>query len=528
MQKLYHGGTILPMTGEENYAEALLTEGDKILAVGDCRTLKEMAKDPEEIDLAGACLMPAFIDPHSHFSQLASGLAQADFTGVTSIEEMRERISCYMQEKSPKAGEWIIAHGYDNNRFPGGKNPPLSLIDSLVENNPLIIMHKSGHMGLLNSLALRKAGITPESTAPEGGRIGKENGRLTGYLEENAFIEVLRKAPLIKSEGMTAAYEAAQQKYASYGIATVQEGVLSSQLFPLYKDLFASGRLKLDLVGYLEPSAYEKAKATFPESFGRYHQHFKVGGVKIYLDGSPQGRTAWMREPYEGESDYRAYGTMTDETVTAVMEKAAEEGVQLLAHCNGDAAAAQMIRCLRVCEEKHPEMKNLRPVMIHAQLLGRDQIPEMGPLGLMPSFFVAHVYHWGDVHLKNFGPERAENISAAKTALQEGIPFTFHQDSPVIEPDMLETVWCAVNRRTLEGRILGEAQRISTYDALKAVTVNAAYQYFEEDRKGTLEPGKQADLVILSADPLKAPAEEIRDIRVLKTIKSGEVLYSTE
>ena len=141
---------------------------------------------------------------------------------------------------------------------------------------------------------------------------------------------------------------------------------------------------------------------------------------------------------------------------------------------------------------------------------------------------MAHVYHWGDVHVKNFGLERAEHISPAGSALAQNIPFTFHQDAPVIRPDMLETVWCAANRLTRSGRLLGEDERIPVLEALRAVTVNAAWQYFEEERKGSLRPGKRADLVLLSADPLAVPAEEIREIQVLETIKAGETIYQSE
>ena len=163
--------------------------------------------------------------------------------------------------------------------------------------------------------------------------------------------------------------------------------------------------------------------------------------------------------------------------------------------------------------------------MIHAQLLGKDQIPEAVSLGIIASFFAAHVYHWGDIHIKNFGMKRAAQISPAATAMKTGLPFTFHQDSPVIQPDMLETIWCAVNRKTKKGILLGEDERIPAYDALKAVTVNAAYQYSEEKVKGSLAAGKKADLVILDHDPLTAEPDDIRSIKVLETIKNGSTIY---
>ena len=163
--------------------------------------------------------------------------------------------------------------------------------------------------------------------------------------------------------------------------------------------------------------------------------------------------------------------------------------------------------------------------MVHAQLLGLDQLPRLKPLGMIPSFFAAHVYHWGEDHVRNFGWERASRISPAGSALALGIPFTLHQDSPVIRPDMIETLWCAANRRTRTGRVLGEAERIPVWDALRAVTANGAWQYFEEGEKGTISPGKQADFAILSGDPLKTDPEALRDIQVLAAVKAGEVIW---
>lgn len=184
-----------------------------------------------------------------------------------------------------------------------------------------------------------------------------------------------------------------------------------------------------------------------------------------------------------------------------------------------------MIRCLAEEEKEYPVLKTLRPVMIHAQLLGADQIPEAASLGILASFFVAHVYHWGDVHIRNFGFDRASKISPAASALRAGFPFTFHQDSPVIPPDMLETVWCAVNRRTEEGILLGGEECISPLEALKAVTIHAAYQYHEENEKGSLHAGKTADFVILDRDPLKTAVSELRYIKVLETIKEGVTVF---
>ena len=206
---------------------------------------------------------------------------------------------------------------------------------------------------------------------------------------------------------------------------------------------------------------------------------------------------------------------------------ALDQGMQLLAHCNGDAAAGQYLSVLEQLERER-EAHLERPVMIHAQLLDLDQLDKVKELGVVPSFFAAHVYHWGDVHVKNFGAERAARISPAGAALERDIPFTFHQDTPVLPPDMLETVWCGVNRLTRSGAVLGPEQKIPVVEALAAVTIRAAWQYFEEGEKGSLREGKRADLVLLERDPLTADPMSLRDIPVLATWKDGRLIYRRE
>ncbi len=523
MKKLFYGGKILTME-DPLYADAVLVENGFILAIGSEERLRGIAPDCEQIDLHGATMMPGFIDAHSHFFQVATSMLQVSVNGVTSVEQIAQRIKTYIADNQIAPGQWIHARDYDNTLMPGFGNPTLEQLDAFAPNNPLVLYHRSGHMGLMNSAALEKLGITADTVAPEGGCIGKENGRLNGYLEENAFVESIKRIPLPSADALVKVLVKAQDKYASYGITTIHEGMVVREMLPMYEMLLHKNLMKLDVMLYPNLESYDAALQMLHNLPPQ--EHAKVAGVKIFLDGSPQGRTAWMRQPYEGDGDYCGYGTMKDEAVTAAFEQAAQLNTQLIGHCNGDMAAEQFLRCLERAEQKYPKLKDLRPVIIHGQLIGRDQLPRVRELGAMISFFVAHVYHWGDIHLRNFGRRRAAHISPAKSALDAGITFTFHQDAPVIEPDMLETVWCAVNRRTKQDVLLGEEEEISTLDALRAITVNGAYQYFQEEHKGSLAPGKQADFVILDRDPLQTPDQQLREIRILKTYKDGECIYS--
>lgn len=526
MKTLFYGGNIITMDDGMGCAEAVLAEDGTIAAVGSKEELLARAGECKQVDLHGQTMLPGFIDPHSHFFQVAASLLQVSVNGARSPEEIGQRIQAFVKEKNLAPGQWVVARDYDNNLMPGLHHPTLADLDSYTPGHPLVIHHKSGHMGLMNSMGLEALGITAETPSPDGGKIELRDGKLTGYLEENAFISAIRKMPMMKEDELLSSFADAQKKYASYGITTIQEGMVAKEMLPMYRRLIREKALYLDVVLYPDLNAYQETREMAaplpPES------HLHLGGLKIFLDGSPQGRTAWMRQSYADDPNYCGYATMTDEAVEQAFERAAQEHTQLLAHCNGDAASEQFLRCLEKVEKTHPELKDLRPVIIHGQLLGRDQLPRVKKLGAMISFFVAHVYHWGDVHLRNFGPERANYISPAKSALDNGVTFTFHQDAPVIEPDMLETLWCATNRMTKNGVCLGAQERLSTMEALKAITVNAAYQYCMEDTIGSIAVGKQADFVVLDRNPLEVPPEALRDIRVEKTYKNGVCVYTRQ
>ena len=525
MKTLYYGGPIRTMEAE-GLAEALLTENGVIAAVGSLEHLRSWAKGAAEIDLEGRALLPAFMDAHSHFSGAAHALLQAPLDEAACFDDVADALARFIRDNHIPQGQWVVGKGYDQNALAEQRHPAREMLDRVSAEHPIMIVHQSGHMGVFNTRALEQLGVTVDTPAPAGGTIGKEGGALTGYMEENAFLHYQQQVPMPDEHDLLDAYRRVQRLYASYGITTVQEGMLPESLIPIYRTLLEHGLLELDVVAYPSVDALDAVCNAFPEAVRRYHGHFKIGGCKLFLDGSPQGRTAWMRTPYQGAAEgYRGYGTMTDEAVREALLHAYRSGMQPLAHCNGDAAAAQYLAAAAAVEREHPDFRDLRPVMIHAQLLDTDQMDEVARLGVVPSFFVAHVYQWGDTHIKNFGLERAGRISAAKAALDRGIPFTFHRDTPVLPPDMLGTIWCAVNRKTKRGVTLGAGQRIPAEEALRAVTENAAYQYFEESWRGSLHPGKAADFVLLDADPLAVQPDRLRDIRVLETIKAGETVY---
>ena len=506
-----------------NYVDSILVENGIIRQVGKQKEiLKNADSETKLIDLEGMTMMPSFIDAHSHFSAVVNEFLQASLKQTSSVKEIQDKLVKYKLNNNINDGEWIIANGYDHNNLEENRHITKSEIDEVLPNNPVVITHQSGHSGIFNSEALKQLGINENTIAPEGGKIEKINGKLTGYLEENAYIQYIKKPPMPDIMQIREAVRKAEKKYASYGITTVQEGFFPKELIYIYQDIVNNKLVDIDLVGYADKNIYEDIKQQFYKNIKEYYNNLKINGIKIFLDGSPQSRTAWMREPYIDDDKYYGYGTMKDEEVEEAVKFALTENIQILAHCNGDRACQQYIDTISKFGEN---AKKIRPVLIHGQFLAEDQIEETKRLGIIPSFFVAHTYYWGDVHIKNFGIDRANKISPLASSLKNDLLFTLHQDSPVIESNMLETIWCATTRETKSGKILGQEERIGVLDAIKAVTINAAYQYFEENLKGSIKEGKIADLVILDKNPLNVEKDEIKDIKIVETIKSGKTIF---
>lgn len=529
--QLYFNGKILTMDDHLPEAEALYVENGKISCVGKKEDVfKAAGKQAEPINLQGCTLMPAFIDGHSHFTALANSLDQCDLSECTNFEEIIVRLRRFIADNKIQPGEWVVGVNYDHNFLKEKSHPTRDVLDQVSEQNPVIVIHASSHMGAVNSLGLQSQNLADDIPDPAGGHYGRTpDGALNGYMEENAFVGFRNGMPMPSPEKLMDQMRRAQQIYARNGITTVQEGMTTEPLFQLLLLAQSQQVLYLDLCAYLDLENCAHLPEIHPELVKQYCNHLRIGGFKIFLDGSPQGRTAWMLDPYANDAQgYRGYPIKDDDTLYREILTALKAQKQLLAHCNGDAAAEQFVSTFERVHQDHPEYDLQRPVMIHAQLVHPQQLERMHNLTMMPSFFVAHTYYWGDIHIQNFGMERASNISPAGSALRLNLPFTFHQDTPVLPPDVFRSIWCAARRITRSGVELNPAERVSVYDGLKAATVWAAWQYGEENEKGSLVKGKRADLILLDRNPLETPLDAVPQIRVLKTIKDGQCIFSCE
>lgn len=525
MPELYFHGTILTMDDACPQVEALLVRDGKILKRGSYKSVAACRdKDTVCVDLQGKTMLPGFIDGHSHFAGVATSLGQCDLSQAQNFDDIVRLLQDFIQTHEIPEGQWVTGTNYDHNFLREKRHPDKFVLDAVSEQHPIVIVHASSHMGVVNSMGLRMQKLECGTPDPAGGHYGRLDGagELSGYMEENAFVQFRNAMPMPDVDSILALFKQAQQIYASYGITTIQEGMVTQPLFQILRYAQEKQIFDLDLTGYLdlENCVEQLTKCR------TYRNHFRIGGCKIFLDGSPQGRTAWMQAPYENAPDgYRGYPIKTDAQLYQLIVTALKQHQQLLAHCNGDAAAEQYITQFEKAAADYPAYGTNRPVMIHAQFVRKEQLERMANIQMMPSFFVAHTYYWGDIHIQNTGMERAKNISPAGTACRLNLPFTFHQDSPVLQPDVLQAVWCAAKRVTRTGVELSQEECISVYDGLKAVTIHAAYQYGEEADKGTISEGKRADLVILEKNPLTVPTDEVKSIRVLETIKDGDCVY---
>lgn len=532
--KIYFNGPILTMEDNQKYAESLIEDNGRILFVGSLKKAKQLINEQTEwIDLNQKTLMPAFIDAHSHLSDMAQTLKTADLRSARSFSDIHALLTAFIDEH-PECHQMIIGLNYDHTILQEKTHPNKLLLDQVSKDIPIAIIHANLHMCSINSKLLNMLHISAESPDIEGGIIGRlpSSDEPSGYLEEAASFPVrnlLKEYYPISEKDLIAA----QEYYIENGYLTIQDGAVDESLVHVYASASKNKDLIADIVAF--PcfnfgSDVGETISKYPEYLNKYMEHFKIGGYKLLLDGSPQGKSAWLSEPYEGENTYCGYPWLSDDEVEIYIRKSFTNQLQILTHCNGDAACEQLLRVYQKVYDSIPSNKlspfTSRPVMIHCQTVRKDQLSKMQTLNMIASLFVEHVYYWGDVHLKNLGESRARQISPAKSALDHHLIYTFHSDAPVVLPKPLHSIWTACNRLTKEGILLGPEECIDVYNALKGITIHAAYSYFEENEKGSLKEGKKADFVIIDKNPLLIDPMEIKDIQVLTCIKDGHIVFN--
>lgn len=544
---LFFGGPILTMDDAQPNVEAVAVDDGIIVGVGSRAELEADFLGPETQlhDLQGRTLIPGFVDAHSHFSfvgiqAIAANLLPPPDGPGSSIAELQTALREYL-DSSSRAQDYgiLIGFNYDDSQLQEQRHPTRQELDAVSTSLPIMAIHQSGHLGVYNSKALEVLGINADTANPEGGTIYREKDGVTpnGLLAENAHIGALLKLiPRFTPQQSIDMLTQAQDIYLANGFTTIQDGRTSPDTLQGLAQAAKAGYFKVDVVAYPDlVSNLQNPMLEGPLMSRDYADHFRIGGVKLTFDGSPQGKTAWFTHPYfqppeHEDANYSGHPLFADEAeARRIMKQAYDHDWQVLVHANGDAAIDQLIRLTDAVQQDMPDTRDPRTVLIHGQYLRADQIPELVRLGIFPSLYPMHTFYWGDWHSSSVaGPELAKFISPTGTLYRAGIKFSIHSDAPVTFPNAMRILHSATNRVTRSGVILGPEERLDALTALKAMTIWPAYQHFEENSKGSIEKGKVADLVVLSQNPITLPREQLLELKVMETIKDGESVYRAD
>ena len=535
--QVFVNGQILTMNAENRVVEALSVRGAKVSRVGSTEEILAEVTDKTVVtDLRGRTLMPGFVDAHGHFPGSGQVVFSTDLNSppIGNIEDMSQLLERLKDAHEARPDGWLTGFGYDDTLLAEGRHPTREDLDQISATRPIAIGHVSGHLYAVNSAALAEIGIDESTPDPKGGVIQRDptspdGRRPNGVLEETASRQVLLKALDIGiTDGIRMTTHAARE-YLQAGVTTASAGGMPLGLAKLLGPLSQLNVFpqRVALFPLLEEVESEVLSGEWrPEAMAA--GRLSLPRVKIIADGSIQGYTGYLSEPYyepyKGDVLYRGYPSVSRDDLFRQVEGLHIQKVQYAIHVNGDASVEDALDAIEVAQQSQP-WPDARPLFIHAQMSREDQIQRMAQLGVTPSFFSSHTYYWGDRHAAIFmGPERAANMSPAGWALDAGIRYSAHADTPVTPMLPLQVVWSQVNRITTGGAVLGRHQRVAPMAALRAVTIDAAWQVFMDDSVGSLEPGKLADMVVLSGSPLESL--DVRELLVERTFIGGAEVYT--
>ncbi|MEN8722749.1 MAG: amidohydrolase [Alphaproteobacteria bacterium] len=527
--QVFYNGPVLTMNGTNDIAEAVLVEGGQISLVGTQAEI--VAAAPENAimhDLAGKALLPGFIDAHGHYPgwgvmSVALNLSSPPVGTVQSIDEIKAMIAAKVATVSP--GTWIVGMGYDDTLVAEMRHPTAADIDEVAPENPVGIIHVSGHMTVVNTRAMQEMAVTADTPDPDGGEIVRDTaGQPTGLMKETASYIFRDKLLGFGPADIATLLRAGNQDYLTKGVTTAQNGLANEAMFVPLGWLSRIGYMPIRIVSLVEAEyalALQQQGKLFDLESDKYH----IAGVKIVTDGSIQGYTGFLGKPYfvphAGHGpDYRGYPIYQKDALNDLVARSMQTGLRPYMHGNGDASIDMILDAVEQGQAVAPKMRDAWPVIIHAQMMRSDQIARAKTLSVSPSFFNAHVYYWGDRHRDIFmGPERAARMSPMNEALRAQLPFTLHLDTPIVPMDPWVMVWSAVERRTSSGQQLGPDQRIGLMQAIRGTTIDAAWQAGLGEKTGSIEQGKWADLIIVDQDP--RAADDLREIKTLSTFVGG-------
>jgi len=529
--------TVLTMDKEDTRAEAVAVKSGVIVWVGSNESVKAfIGAETGVMDLAEKTVVPGFIDSHTHNVNVGEFSYNFKLLNLAaplnpSIPDLLRRVQARAKETPP--GGWVGGKYLDPYALAEQRWPKREELDTATSSHPVILSLRGGNACILNSMALKLSGITKDTPDPVGGVIEKDpaTGEPTGFLRAKNLIKpALPRATL---QDLKDGFAAISEEYARIGVtSTCDSGATDRpESYSAYQEAVAEGGLKTRTYLMINEPFYRANDLGLRTGFG--NDRLRLGGIKLHIDGSIQCFTGTFHEPYLRKTTKGLEGLKySQKTLNDVVTEVHRLGYQISIDAQGDYAITMAVNALETAMEKYPR-HNPRHRIEHALCPRTEDLKRMKSLGVVVTFYVFHPWFWGDQHINNFiGEERAGKMVPIKTAMNMGIVSCAHSDCPVCWPNdpvwpsnPLWGMWCAVNRKTRSGADIGPQEKLTPMEALRAYTINGAYGTFEEGIKGSIEPGKLADMVILSDNPLEVNPWDIRHIQVEKTIIGGEVVY---
>ena len=469
---VFLGDHIVTMDQDRPSVEAVAVREETITAAGsrdDVLVLR--GETTRVVELGDRALLPGFIDAHGHFLAVGRALDSLSLHpppvgDVRNIDDVVRKIRAWIAERDIPPGGLVLGGGYDDSLLAERRHPTRDDLDRASTEHRIVLTHVSGHLRTANSAALAASGVTADTPDPPGGHIRRRQGSMEpdGVLEERAGGLVAAGLFRATADDTEALARGAIGEYVRYGTTTVQDGSTGWETVEALRAAAEREPFAADVAAFPRFGTLADAERVVNEP--DYRGAFRIAGMKFSLDGSPQGRTAWVTEPYaEGPPgappDYRAYGTLDPDAYKAGAAHLVRRGVPIIVHANGDAAIDLMLDGVDAALADLEALPDHRAVIIHAQLMREDQLDRAAALRVVPSFFSAHAFFWGDWHRRSFGEARGNNVSPVRWAIERGVRFTVHNDAPIVPPDILRLVSITVNRKTRSGHVLGPHQRRS-------------------------------------------------------------------
>lgn len=526
------GGIVYTMDRERPKAEAVAIQNGRIVHVGDkVGAMALKTSTSETIELQGRVALPGFVESHSHVAQAARWLSQVevDCQNLRSIQEIIEALKAKASQMPP--GKWLLGFNYDESQLKEKRYLNRSDLDQVSKERPIWLRHFNFHVHAVNTAALRASGISSSTPDPPDGEIERDaSGEPNGVLKEFASLLVRKSVPAATVDEICSHLRNVGKIYLPVGVTSVVEAGLG--LLSGVNEIRATERIleKGDFpfrygAAIFYPFWKELGEGSqLSPVWNRDPEWVRLFAVKLFRDGGLfTGPAVSVPARSQNKSGDR-YLLFSKEDFEKMVLDAHGKGWQVWTHANGDLAIQTTLDAYETA------MKTLmrpdpRHRIEHCQLPTEEQLGRMAALGVLPSFFPTHIWLWGDRHVANLGGERASRLSPMNSALKRGLRVGMHNDAPFTPMEPLGQVSSAVLRMSKTGEVLGEEQKISVEEALKAVTLGNAYLGFEEGRKGSLKEGKLGDVVVLEADPFKVRPQEIKDIPVAITIVGGKVVY---